>query len=107
MYPLTRISPGKIDQEWLDSESTEASIAIFLIPLAGIAFIWFKGVIRDRLGNREDRFFATIFLGSGLIIVGILFVWGATIGVIFGSYVAVAEVPFGADVVVFDFKFMH
>lgn len=33
---------------------------------AGIAFLWFIGVIRDRSGAHEDRFFATVFLGSGL-----------------------------------------
>jgi hypothetical protein len=40
------------------------------IPFAGIAFLWFIGVIRDRIGAREDRFFATVFLGSGLLFVG-------------------------------------
>jgi CBS domain containing-hemolysin-like protein len=32
------------------------------------------GVVRDRIGQREDRFFATVFLGSGLLFVGMLFV---------------------------------
>ena len=44
-----------------------------LVPFAGIAFLWFIGVIRDRLGLREDRFFATVFLGSGLVFVAMLF----------------------------------
>jgi CBS domain containing-hemolysin-like protein len=30
--------------------------------------------VRDRIGQREDRFFATVFLGSGLLFVGMLFV---------------------------------
>jgi len=33
----------------------------------GIAFLWFLAVIRRRLGDREDQFFATVFLGSGLL----------------------------------------
>ena len=40
-------------------------IALNPIPFAGIAFLWFIGVIRDRIGGREDRFFATVFLVSG------------------------------------------
>ncbi len=52
---------------------TLAVIAINLIPFAGIAFIWFIGVIRDRMGEREDKFFATVFLGSGLLFVAMLF----------------------------------
>ena len=48
-------------------------VAVNLVPFAGIAFLWFIGVIRDRLGQREDRFFATVFLGSGLLFVAMLF----------------------------------
>jgi hypothetical protein len=49
-------------------------IAVNLVPFAGIAFLWFIGVVRDRIGRREDRFFATVFLGSGLLFVAMLFV---------------------------------
>ena len=56
---------------------TWALIAINLIPFAGIAFLWFMGVIRDRMGDREDKFFATVFLGSGLLFVALLFVSAA------------------------------
>jgi hypothetical protein len=51
-----------------------------LLPFAGIAFLWFTGVVRDRLGPHEDRFFATIFLSSGIITVVLLFMWGAVLG---------------------------
>jgi hypothetical protein len=46
---------------------------LYLAPIAGIMFLWFIAVIRDQIGEREDRFFATVFLGSGLIFVAILF----------------------------------
>jgi hypothetical protein len=49
-------------------------IGLSLIPFAGIAFLWFIGVLRDRIGDREDRFFSTVFLGSGLLFVGVLLV---------------------------------
>ena len=44
-------------------------------PFAGIAFLWFLAVIRDRIGAREDRFLATVFLGSGLLFVAMF--WAA------------------------------
>ena len=42
-------------------------------PSPGIAFLWFIAVVRDQVGDREDRFFATVFFGSGLLFVGLLF----------------------------------
>lgn len=58
-------------------------LALNLVPFAGIAFLWFIGVVRDRLGAYEDRFFATVFLGSGLLFLAMFFsaaaVAGATI----------------------------
>jgi hypothetical protein len=50
------------------------------VPFAGIAFLWFIGVIRDRLGDHEDRFFASVFLGSGLIFLATVFVAMAIAG---------------------------
>jgi len=47
--------------------------ALKLVPFAGIAFLWFIGVVRNRLGELEDKFFATVFLGSGLLFVASLF----------------------------------
>jgi hypothetical protein len=51
--------------------------ALNLIPFTGIAFLWFMGVLRNRIGGQEDRFFATVFLGSGLLFVAMLFVAAA------------------------------
>ena len=58
-----------------DTHKREAlKFALGLVPFAGIAFLWFIGVVRDRIGELEDRFFATVFLGSGLLFVAMLFV---------------------------------
>jgi hypothetical protein len=67
---------------WLTDSHRRASVAIALnlVPFAGIAFLWFIGVLRDRIGEREDRFFATVFLGSGLLFVGMMFVAAAVAG---------------------------
>jgi hypothetical protein len=64
---------------WLTDSAhrTGLAFALNLVPFAGIAFLWFVGVLRDRIGGREDRFFATVFLGSGLLFTGMLFVAAA------------------------------
>ena len=47
---------------------------LYLAPFAGIMFLWFVAVIRDQIGEREDRFFATVFFGSGILFVALLFI---------------------------------
>ena len=56
------------------------SFALNLMPFAGIAFLWFIAVVRDHLGEREDRFFATVFLGSGLLFIAMVFSAAAIAG---------------------------
>jgi hypothetical protein len=60
------------------------SFALNLLPFAGIAFLWFIAVVRDRLGELEDRFFATVFLGSGLLFIAMLFNAAAVAGGLIG-----------------------
>ena len=66
---------------WADDEARRESVsrALNLIPFAGIAFLWFVAVIRAQLGSREDRFFETVFLGSGLLFVAMLFAAAAVL----------------------------
>lgn len=52
---------------WTETPLSRVSLALGLMPFAGIAFLWFVGVLRDRLGAFEDQFFATVFEGSGLL----------------------------------------
>ncbi len=74
--------------DWLSANWRIVALALNLVPFAGIAFLWFIGVVRDRIGDSEDRFFATIFLGSGLLFLAMLFTSAAIAGGIisvFGS----------------------
>jgi hypothetical protein len=61
--------------EWVQDLSQRDAVvtALALIPFAGIAFLWFIAVVRSQLGQRDDRFFETVFLGSGLLFVAMLF----------------------------------
>jgi MFS family permease len=74
--------------EWLAGGWRNVSLALNLLPFAGIAFLWFIGVVRDRLGEREDRLFATVFLGSGLLFLAMLFASAAVAGGIMRMYAA-------------------
>ncbi len=65
---------------WLENDARRVAFALNLVPIAGVAFMWFIGVLRDRLGAREDQFFATVFLGSGLLFLGMMFVAAAAAG---------------------------
>jgi hypothetical protein len=71
----------------------EMKWALALVPYAGIAFLWFIGVIRSRLGDREDRFFATVFLGSGLLFVAMMFTAAASLGALLVLYNTPGRVP--------------
>jgi len=66
--------------QWLAGDTRLIEVALTLLPFAGIAFLWFIGVVRDRLGEHEDRLFATVFLGSGLLFLAMLFASAALAG---------------------------
>jgi hypothetical protein len=70
----------------LSRDATNIARALNLLPFAGIAFLWFIGVVRDHLGDREDRLFATVFLGSGLLFVAMLFASAAMAGGLIVAY---------------------
>jgi hypothetical protein len=60
-------------------------LACHLVPFAGIAFLWFVGVLRSRLGALEDQFFASVFLGSGLLFVASLYASAAFAAALVGT----------------------
>ena len=55
------------------------TIGLYLAVIAAISFLWFIAVIRRRVGDREDRFFATVFLGSGILLTGVMLIGSAVI----------------------------
>ena len=80
--------------EWLDSNRARVDVALWLVPLAGIAFLWFIGVVRDHLGDREDRFFASVMFGSGVLYLAMIFSAAALSAALVGSYEAAPEQMF-------------
>jgi len=71
---------------WLEEQANTVALALSLLPFAGIAFLWFIGVVRDRLGHLEDQFFSTVFFGSGLLFLAMAFVSAALAGGIIATY---------------------
>jgi hypothetical protein len=65
---------------WSEQQVRYLSWTTMLAPFAGIAFLWFLGVIRDRLGALEDQFFSTVFFGSGLLFIAMMFTASALAG---------------------------
>jgi hypothetical protein len=76
---------------WLAGSLKYVTLAMNLVPFAGVAFLWFVGVLRDRLGAREDQFFATVFLGSAFLVLAMLFAAAAVFGGIIIAFHAAPE----------------
>ena len=93
-FGLVRISlPGDPFEPgaWLENSLLYVTLAMHLVPFAGVAFLWFMGVLRDRLGEREDQFFSTVFLGSGFLLLAMLFSAAAVLGAIIIAFHASHE----------------
>jgi hypothetical protein len=63
-------APGS---QWLDAGSARLRVSSILMPFAGITFLWFIGVVRDGFGKFEDKFFSSVFLGSGVLFLAMTF----------------------------------
>jgi hypothetical protein len=72
--------------DWLETGAQSLRVALTIIPFAGIFFLWFIAVARERLGRFEDQFFSTVFLGSGLLFLALVFAAAASAGALVASY---------------------
>jgi hypothetical protein len=92
---------------WLQGNETTVTLALTLVPFAGIAFLWFMGVVRDRLGTLEDQFFSTVFFGSGLLFLAMVFASAAIAGGILESYAIEPDTLTNSGVLVFGRAVMY
>jgi hypothetical protein len=65
---------------WWEVSRDRIAVGTYLVPFAGIAFIWFVAAVRRRIGHGEGLFFSSVFLGSALVFVATMFVTGAAAG---------------------------
>jgi hypothetical protein len=98
---------GSNTAAWLQGNSTTIELALTLVPFAGIAFLWFMGVVRDRLGTLEDQFFSTVFFGSGLLFLAMMFASAAIAGGIVASYAIAADKLTKSGVIIFGRAIMY
>lgn len=80
---LMRVGLGDdpfVGNQWFERGADLVRAALVLMPFAGMAFLYFIGVVRDRLGEYEDRFFSTVFFGSGLLFLAMVFISSAIAG---------------------------
>jgi len=100
VYVVMRISipEDPEDSAWLQGRAGYVRFALGLVPFAGIAFLWFMGVVRDRIGDFEDRFFSTVYTGSGLLFLAMVFVAAAGAGSLLVTYENVAGGMFDSGV---------
>jgi hypothetical protein len=87
--------------EWLNSERGGILTATKLMPFAGITFLWFIGVVRDGFGRYEDRFFASVFLGSGLLFLAMMFVSTAVAAALVATNAGVTDPAAHVEVIAF------
>lgn len=90
---------GAVD--WIGRARQYITIALILAPFSGVFFLWFIGVIRDRLGVYEDRFFATVFLGSSLLFLAMVFVAMAIAGALLATTGLEGGIALHSDVILF------
>ncbi len=87
--------------DWIEQGTQRITIALELIPFAGIAFLWFIGVIRDRLGRYEDQFFSSVFFGSGLLFLAMVFISMAIAGGMIAGYRLNPRITLDSQVIYF------
>ena len=92
---------------WLQGNTATISLALTIVPFAGIAFLWFMGVVRSRLGALEDQFFSTVFFGSGLLFLAMMFASAASAGGILSSYAIEADTLIKSGVATFGRAIMY
>jgi hypothetical protein len=92
---------------WLEEQANTVALALSLVPIAGIAFLWFIGVIRDRMGQLEDKFFSSVFFGSGLLYLSMVFVAAAMAGGLLLSYSLEADKLMASGVYTFSRAVMY
>lgn len=93
--------------DWLKDNTSLVSLALTLVPFAGIAFLWFMGVVRAHLGNLEDQLFSSVMYGSGLLFLGMTFVAAALAGGVMASYAIAADQLNTSGVIVFERAVMY
>jgi uncharacterized membrane protein len=53
--------------------ATAAMVWLQVLVVSSIAFLWFVGVVRGRIGDQEPRLVGTVFFGGSILLAALLF----------------------------------
>ncbi|WP_308170430.1 hypothetical protein [[Mycobacterium] fortunisiensis] len=87
--------------QWIEGATTRLRVAAVVMPFAGIAFLWFIGVVRDGFGRFEDRFFSSVFLGSGILFLAMMFASSAVGAGLIASKAGMVDAAVHSEVATF------
>lgn len=72
-------SEDELRRHYADVGADATAVQLALMILGTVAYLWFVGVVRSRLGARESRLGGTVFLGASVLFTGLLLVGGAAL----------------------------
>lgn len=84
-HPDAESSAAEIDRWYSGGDRSASLVGLYLLPFAGIAFLWFAAAIRQNVLVRGDRFFDSVVVGSALLFIAMLFATGAAAGGLYAS----------------------
>jgi hypothetical protein len=99
-YTLIQLAIPTLSQDstgFSEDQIRIVTLGLSFLPFAGIAFLWFMGVIRERMGAFEDQFFSTLFLGSGLLYLGFTLMASAIGGGLLVAYSIDPDIMINSD----------
>lgn len=56
------------------ADGGDIGLLLALMVIGTVAYLWFVGVVRSRLGARESRLVGTVFLGGSILLTGLVLV---------------------------------
>lgn len=62
-----------------DRSGPSALVLVQVMVVSTIAFLWFVGVVRSRIGDHEPKLFGSVFLGGAILLAGLVFVGTAAL----------------------------
>jgi len=74
--PRVGAGPSEVAR-FYESHHTQVVVLLALIVIGTVAFLWFVGVVRSRLGQREHRMLGSVFLGSSVLLAGLVLLGAA------------------------------
>ena len=75
--PPVDASDAEITAYYGDLDGHSGLATLQILVWGTIGFLWFIGVLRDKIGPDEPKLFGTVFLGGGILLAALMFVGSA------------------------------